>query len=181
MASWLYFSLVLKVISGSPSLDIQFERTGVKILWLNSFNFAWFRNTFWSLLRLLPEIYSPHHCHGSILGLKSLELTRWRHETTWRLRYPKPLKDCTGTQCSVVNLQCDVTDIETEAGFKRLHQCWWRMLETKCVGDNFEMLVTVLAVFVTIILYLLTLTSGTNNQKMSPISKFCHSHPKIVT
>merc|ERR1711917_18519 len=65
MASWLYFSLVLKVISGSPSLEIQFERTGVKILWLNSFNF-----------------------------------------------------DCTGTQCSVVNLQCDVTDIETEPLFE---------------------------------------------------------------
>ena len=24
----------------------------------------------------------------------------------------------------------------------RLHRCWWRMLETKCVGDKFEMLVT---------------------------------------
>ena len=24
----------------------------------------------------------------------------------------------------------------------RLHWCWWRMLETKCVGDKFEMLVT---------------------------------------
>ena len=28
-----------------------------------------------------------------------------------------------------------------------LHRCWWRMLETKCIGDNFEMLVTVLAIF----------------------------------
>ena len=37
-----------------------------------------------------------------------------------------------------------------------LHRCWRRMLEKKCVGDNFEMLVTVLAVFVTNILYLLT-------------------------
>ena len=37
---------------------------------------------------------------------------------------------------------------------KWLHRCWWRMLETKCVGDNFEMLVTVFAVFVTNILYL---------------------------
>ena len=26
--------------------------------------------------------------------------------------------------------------------FHRLHRCWWRMLETKCVGDKFEMLVT---------------------------------------
>ena len=32
------------------------------------------------------------------------------------------------------------------------HRCWWRMLEMKCVGDNFE----VLAVFVTKILYPLT-------------------------
>ena len=37
-----------------------------------------------------------------------------------------------------------------------LHQCWWRMLETKFVGDNFEMLMTVSTVFVTDILYLLT-------------------------
>ena len=41
------------------------------------------------------------------------------------------------------------------------------------VGDNFEMLVTVLTVFVTNILYLLTLASGNNIQKFSPISKFC--------
>ena len=26
--------------------------------------------------------------------------------------------------------------------FCRLHRCWWRILETKCVGDKFEMLVT---------------------------------------
>ena len=24
----------------------------------------------------------------------------------------------------------------------RLHRCWWRMLETKCVGDNFKILVS---------------------------------------
>ena len=54
----------------------------------------------------------------------------------------------------------------------RLHRLWWRILETKCVGDNFEMLVTVLAVSVNNIRYLLTEASGTNNQKMSPISKF---------
>ena len=47
-----------------------------------------------------------------------------------------------------------------------LHRCWWRMLETKCVGDNFEMLVTVLAV--TNILYLSTLQPDINIQKMSP-------------
>ena len=46
----------------------------------------------------------------------------------------------------------------------RLHQCWWRMLETKC-GDGH---------------HLLTLASGPNIQKMSPISKFRHQRPKVV-
>ena len=46
-----------------------------------------------------------------------------------------------------------------------LHGFWGRVLETKCVGDNFKMLVTVLAILVTNILYLLTLASGTNIQK----------------
>ena len=45
-----------------------------------------------------------------------------------------------------------------------------RMLETKCVGDNFEMLVSVFAVFVTNILYLIALALGTNN---------CHRHKVI--
>ena len=35
--------------------------------------------------------------------------------------------------------------------------------------------------FVTNILYLLATASGDNIQKMSPISKFCHQQPKIVT
>ena len=62
-----------------------------------------------------------------------------------------------------------------------LHRFWWRMLETKYVGDNFEMLVTVLADFDTNIFYILPVASGINIQKKSPISKFCHKHPKIVT
>ena len=53
--------------------------------------------------------------------------------------------------------------------FLRWHRYWWRMLETKCVGDNFEMFVTVSAILVTII------------QKIWPLSKFCHQHPQIVT
>ena len=44
------------------------------------------------------------------------------------------------------------------------------MLVTKCVGENFKMLVTVLAISVTNILYLLKLALSTNIQKMSPIS-----------
>ena len=36
-----------------------------------------------------------------------------------------------------------------------LHRCWRRMLETKFVGENSEMFVTVLADFVTNIVYLL--------------------------
>ena len=51
------------------------------------------------------------------------------------------------------------------------------MLEAKCIGDNFEMLMT--AVFVTDILYVLILVSGTNRQKMSPThsaSNIRHQH-----
>ena len=55
-----------------------------------------------------------------------------------------------------------------------LHRCWWRMLETKSAGDNFEILVTVYAIFVPSILHLLTL-DATN------IEKFCHQDPTIVT
>ena len=51
--------------------------------------------------------------------------------------------------------------------YVRLHRCWLWMLETKCVGDNFEMLVTILAVFVTIIIYLSRLSSSIT----------CHQHP----
>ena len=55
------------------------------------------------------------------------------------------------------------------------------MLVTECVGENYKMLVTVLAVLVTNIYYLFTLASGTNIQKMSPTSKFCHQQPKNFT
>ena len=41
------------------------------------------------------------------------------------------------------------------------------MLESKCVGDNFEMLVTILSGFVTNILCLSTLASGTNIQNQA--------------
>ena len=33
--------------------------------------------------------------------------------------------------------------------FNELHRCWWQMFETKFIGDNFKMLVTVLAILVT--------------------------------
>ena len=65
--------------------------------------------------------------------------------------------------------------------FLWLHRCWWRMLETKYVGDNYKMLVTVLAILVTNIHYLFTLASGTNIQKMSSTSKFNRQHPQIIT
>ena len=50
------------------------------------------------------------------------------------------------------------------------------MLETKCLSDNFEMLVTALTIVISNVRYLFTLTAGTNIQKMSPTSKFCHRH-----
>ena len=56
----------------------------------------------------------------------------------------------------------------------RWHRCCWRMLETKCVGDNCEMFLVIN------IHYLFSLASGTNIHKMSPTSKFSHQHQKIV-
>ena len=41
-----------------------------------------------------------------------------------------------------------------EVGNNRFHRCWWWMFETECVGDNYKMLVTVLAILVTKIHYL---------------------------
>ena len=57
--------------------------------------------------------------------------------------------------------------------FVDLRQCWWRMLKTKCVGDKFEILMTVSSVFVINILYLLTLASDTNIQR-------CHQYRNSV-
>ena len=48
------------------------------------------------------------------------------------------------------------------------------MLETKCVGDNYKMLATVLTILFANIQYLFILSSGSNILKMSPTLKFCH-------
>ena len=53
------------------------------------------------------------------------------------------------------------------------------MLVTDVGDEMFEMLVAIVAVCVTNIHYILTLTSGIKIQKMSPISKFFHQHQKI--
>ena len=73
-----------------------------------------------------------------------------------------------------------------------LHRCWWRMLETKNVVDNFEMLVTVLTVFVIHICYILTSAFGNNIvlvqqpksnviniETSSPSLEHCHQHKVI--
>ena len=57
---------------------------------------------------------------------------------------------------------------------KGFSDSWRRMLETKYVGVNFEMLVTDLVVVVTEI-------CGTNINKLSTWYLFCHQHRKIVT
>ena len=64
----------------------------------------------------------------------------------------------------------------------RLHRCWWRMLETKCVSDNFGMLLTVFAVFVTNILYLLHSNISVGHQLPKDVNNIeILSHAKIVT
>ena len=63
---------------------------------------------------------------------------------------------------------------------QRKKWCWWRMLETKCAGDNYKMLVTVKGILVTNIHYLFTLASGTKIQKRSRTTKFYNQYPKMV-
>ena len=63
-----------------------------------------------------------------------------------------------------------------EVSILRLHRCWWQMLETECGGDNYEMLVTVLVILVTMIHYPLRLAyqyskDVTNIEILSPTSK----------
>ena len=61
--------------------------------------------------------------------------------------------------CSKIN--CDEF---AKVWSKELHRCWWRMLETKCVGDNYNMLVTILAILITDIHYLFTLAVGNQHR-----------------
>ena len=72
------------------------------------------------------------------------------------------------SECTLISHNLYGISLFTLKFSSRLQRCWWLML------------VTVLAFFATNILYLLTLASGTNIQKMSSISNFCHQHPKIV-
>ena len=61
----------------------------------------------------------------------------------------------------------------------RLHRCWWRMLEMKCVGDNFEILVTDLRCYWQFYWEYhqnYEKNSVTNIMVLSSISKNCHHH-----
>ena len=57
-----------------------------------------------------------------------------------------------------------------------LHRCWWRMLETKCVGDNFAMLATDFRCWWPIS----CLEKITKIMKKTPTKWFCHQHLKSV-
>ena len=52
--------------------------------------------------------------------------------------------------------------------------CWWRMLETKCFGDNLKMLVTTLAILVANIHYFF-------HKRLAPTLKRCHQDRHSVT
>ena len=53
----------------------------------------------------------------------------------------------------------------------RLDRCWWGMLETECVGDKFEMLVT----------DFIHWENHQHNEKKSITQRLCHQHLKSVT
>ena len=60
-----------------------------------------------------------------------------------------------------------------------LHRCWWRLLETKCVGDKFEMLVIDSGCWWSI-KYIAKITNITkkvdNIMILSPTSEISHHH-----
>ena len=93
-------------------------------------------------------------------------------------------KTRTGTRASIIQDSEDVDVLGSlgqgtlHDGLDQLNRCWWQMLETKRVGDNFKMLVTVLAISVINILYLLILALGTSN--VGPISRRCHQHHDVT-
>ena len=46
-------------------------------------------------------------------------------------------------KCRIARMESTLAKVrEIEISYWGLHRCWWRMLETKFVGDKFEMLVT---------------------------------------
>ena len=76
-----------------------------------------------------------------------------------------------GKRCmNIFEVHSNITEYQYRIGSEWLQRCCRRMLETKFDDDNNNMLVTVLAILVTIIDYLFTLASGTNIQKMSSTS-----------
>ena len=59
-----------------------------------------------------------------------------------------------------------------------LNGCWWRILETKCAGDNFRMLMTVMAILVIDIHNLFSFAPGINIYKSSPT--LSHQHRDVT-
>ena len=69
----------------------------------------------------------------------------------------------------IVLLSAHFQRLQKDNHLKRLHRCWRRMLEMKCVGDNFKILVTVLAIMATNIHVL--------HHRRAPTFKRFHQHP----
>ena len=64
----------------------------------------------------------------------------------------------------------------------RLHRCWWRIITTKCVGDNYTILMTVLSILITNIYYIFTLMYSVNNIHKSSrtLGHQHHCHKRIL-
>ena len=108
---------------------------------------AWSRRSFQlisSIVEILNsgKIIKPWSTSGNHFSINRILTLKQFHQSLTHRTNPKMLRN---TGCKYFdNLSLN----------KWPHRCWWRMLETKCVGDNFEMLVMVSDVFVTNILYL---------------------------
>ena len=92
--------------------------------------------------RIQVWIYTCKYVYLNKLNSKTLNRS-WLPEWNWIRKFQTNRTDIKNTEKL---LQCTI--VSHRVG---LHRCWWRMWETKCVGDNLKMLVTVLAIEVTII------------------------------
>ena len=130
----------------------------------------------WKLITLqrlnVDLVVTVMHYHMSWsshrVTVKTFEFTNRNLALVLQQKYQEEFQQAYKDWIHLHKLQQQLINIREIKLIRGWHRCWWRILERRCVGDNFEMFVTVLTVFVTNILYLSTLACGASIQKLSP-------------
>ena len=136
------------------------------------------RINLWTIdLQLLLK-YGRSHFHRKT-ALNPILCTTWSsffNQLVTTVHSPWPFVSITTSRFEQEIEVTDLFDLLFSMVDGQLSKVFW---STKYVDDIFWMLVKALAVFVNNILYILA--KITNIQMMSPLSKFYHQHPKIIT